>query len=122
MKRFLTLWLLTVTMICCISCDRSGSEKLIPFGQDHRSSLVVFFKIGTTHEQIEAFNNDVVNVETYALALRYRLSNGKFVGVAVDFSTKTSTEQREELKKKVQESPIVHKIYENVIPKEINDL
>lgn len=121
MKMLIAIWLLCAAF-CLTACDRSEADRVTPFGPNHPSSLVVFFKIGTTHEQIEAFYDDVVNVESKDLALRYRLINGKYVGVAVNFSTDTTFEQRERLKRRVQESPIVHRFYENVVPREINDL
>jgi hypothetical protein len=115
------------------SCDRSkkSSDERVKFGPDKFTSLVVFFKKEATREQIETFYKDVIsayrpNLKGYDLpdgvALRYLIRNGDYEGVGITFSTDATPEQREQLKKAVKESPIVYRVYENVVPNEIKDL
>ncbi len=44
------------------------------------------------------------------------------MGIAVSFSTESTPNQRVELNKRIKESPIVYRVYENVAPSEIKDL
>lgn len=43
-------------------------------------------------------------------------------GVAVKFRDNATTQQIETIKARVKESPLVYKVYENVVPNEIKDL
>jgi hypothetical protein len=43
-------------------------------------------------------------------------------GGVINFSKNATLEQREKLKKTIEESPIVYKVYEHVVPSEIQDL
>jgi hypothetical protein len=49
------------------------------------------------------------------------VENG-YKGMGINFSTEATSELKERLKKSMRESPIVHKVYENVVPSEIKDL
>jgi hypothetical protein len=104
---------------------------MIEFGPDKFTSLAVFFKKEATREQIETFYKDVISVSRPDLrgqelpegvALRYQIRNGDYEGVGITFSKDATSEQREQLKRAVESSPIVYKIYENVVPNEIKDL
>ncbi len=115
------------------SCDlgKKSSDDKIKFGPDKFTSLAVFFKKESTRKQIESFYNDVISVphpegRGYYLpdgvVLQYQIRNGDYEGVGITFSTKATPAQREKLKRAIEESPIVYKVYENVVPNEINDL
>ncbi len=127
---FLTVSLLGFQSDAC-NTSKKSSDEMIKFGPDKFTSLVVFFKKEATREQIETFYNNVVSVSRPDLkghdlpegvALQYQVKNGEYEGVGITFSTDATPEQREKLKKAIESSPIVYKVYENVVPKEINDL
>ncbi len=105
------------------SCERKRDDKWVKWGGPHeRTNLVVFFKKGTTNDQIEEFDKNTLNLDVQPIAFIFRVVNSDFVGVGINFSTEATPEQREQLKKNIKESPIVYKVYEDVVPKEIKDL
>lgn len=95
---------------------------MVSFGPNHQTSLVIFFKKGTTNDEINAFKKGILSIEKYDLALTFLVRNGDYEGVAVSFSTDSTAEQREEWRKNIKESPMVYKVYENTAPSEIKDL
>lgn len=114
----------------CNTKSESNNE-MIKFGPAKFTNLAIFFKKGTSSEQIEGFYKTVISVSRLdnkgydladGVALQYQIRNGGYDGVGITFSTDATQEQREKLKKAIKESPIVYKVYENVIPNEINDL
>lgn len=117
-------------MNSCSPINNSNNE-MIHTGPDKFTSLVVFFKKEATREEIENFYNHVISVPRPdrrgrnlpdGVALQYLVRNGDHEGVGMTFSTEATPEQREKLKKAIEESPIVYKVYENVVPNEIKDL
>ena len=124
LSKFLIISSFSIILLCLQtnSCNHQTNDKWVSFGPNKLTSLVIFFKKKTTNNEVEDFLRDVVPVEKYNLALIFRLSNSGYDGVEISFSTDTSSEQREQLKKAIKESPIVYKVYENAVPSEIKDL
>lgn len=56
------------------------------------------------------------------VAVQYLVRNADYEGVGITFSTDATLEQREQLKKAIGSSPIVYKVFENIVPDEITDL
>ncbi|MGH9946913.1 MAG: hypothetical protein ACRD6X_06930 [Pyrinomonadaceae bacterium] len=114
------------------SCDSERkSDEMIKFGPDKFTSIVVFFKKETTTEQKEAFENTVISKPhpegkghdlPDGVVLSYFIRNGDYEGYGLTFSTDATPRQREQLKKAINESSIVYKVYEDVVPNEIKDL
>jgi hypothetical protein len=116
------------------ACSYHSDDKWIEEGGPTKNTnLVLFFKKDTTHEQIEAFKDTVLSKPSPygpntghdlpdGVASDFRLLNCSYEGVGVNFSTDATPEQKEQLKKAIRESPIIYKIYENVVPSEIKDL
>jgi hypothetical protein len=88
-------------------------------GPNKRTHLLIFFKQGTTNAEVNAFLRDVIDMEAYNLAFRFRAIKDDHEGVGVNFSTNSTPEQREQLKRNVSQSPIVYRIYEDVVPNEV---
>jgi hypothetical protein len=127
---FLTVSLLAFQSNSCIT-NKKSSDEMIKFGPDKFTSLVIFFRKEATREQIETFYNDVISVSRPELrgydlpegvVLKYQIRNGGYEGVGITFSTDATPEQREKLKKAIESSPIIFRVYENVVPNEIKDL
>lgn len=97
-------------------------------GPNKPTSLVVFFKKGTTYEEIESFHKEVLTKPhpegkgrflQDGVAGQFHLLEAGYEGVGINFSTDSTVEQRERLKKNIQESPIVYKVLENAIPSDV---
>ena len=113
------------------SCNRADEKWVKVSGPNDPASVVLFFKKDTTYEQREAFDKTILSYphpegKGYYLqpgiASTLYVRNSDYEGYAIQFSTDATSEQRERLKRSIRESPIVYKVYENVIPSQIRDL
>src|SRR5687768_16480234 len=100
MKKFLTCSMMTVLLVGLAACTQSRTDTMTFSAPDHRPHLVIFFKLGTTDEQIKVFRKDITNTEAYNLTHPYSVFNGHYLGVAVDFTEKATAQQRDDLKRK----------------------
>ncbi|MDT5121845.1 MAG: hypothetical protein QOC96_1327 [Acidobacteriota bacterium] len=51
-----------------------------------------------------------------------RVTISGFVGEAINFQPDATAEQKAFVKKRVLDSPLIYKVYENVVPNRISDL
>jgi hypothetical protein len=102
-------------------------EQMVPIGPDAKHELVIFFKPGTTHDQIERFWAEVLSYPTQgghwtrpgiSGILRLFPIQG-YEAVGVTFFPNATQAQREEIKSKVHASPIVYKVMEDMVPQNI---
>lgn len=105
-------------------------EKMVPIGPEVKSDLVIYFKHGTTNDQINNFWNNVLSTPDRDgrgswpkpgvgdLGAVFPAVDGH-EGVAVKFQESASQEEREQLKAAAGSSPLVFKIFENIAPADI---
>jgi hypothetical protein len=122
-----TIASLTLVLQLNTCAQRKKDEKVEWGGPNKTTHLVVFFKKDASYEQIEDFNKNVLSKPhpqgngyymKDGIAFLFRLHEGSYEGVGINFSTDATPEQREQLKKTIQESPIIYKVYENAVPSE----
>jgi hypothetical protein len=114
------------------SCTNQSENKMVELGGPNKATeLVVFFKKDATHEQIEDFNNKVLSKPhpqgrgyymLDGIAFQFSLIEAGYKGMGINFSTDATPELKEQLKRSIQQSPIVYKVYENVVPSAVKDL
>ena len=105
----------------------------VDVGPNARFDLVVYFKAGTTGEQIESFNQNVLweprpdgrgersrgGINSY-LRLTPEQANGHW-GFAVNFDKNATQEQRNTMKGSIASNELVQEVFENVAPKDIKE-
>ena len=94
--------------------------------------LVFFFKKGTTSDEIFQFgrtvtgipnpNNNTGFADLPGIMTGVRIIVNGFEGESINFQPDATEEQKAFVKKRVVESPLIYKVYENVVPNEIKDL
>ena len=99
---------------------------------DVNGNLVVFFKKETTSDEIFEFGRTVIGIPSPNSNTGYSSHPGMmtvvrvivngFEGESINFKPNATEEQRAFVKKRILESPIVYKVYENVVPSRIKDL
>src|SRR5258708_37288734 len=105
-------------------CSLFRQDKMLPIGVGVQASLVIYFKVGTSEEQINGFSKEVLsrpdpqgrgvyNPEGVRTFLRLSAVEGH-EAIAITFFPNASAEQREKLKSCVTASPLVYKGLENV--------
>lgn len=125
--------LVILTIICGIlfqqiSCGYPETPMIKLKGPEDRNDLVFFYRKDATYEQKEHFQNTVTH-KPHPEGKGYYLQDGvidlfivrnsDFEGYAINFSKNATPEQREKLKRAIESSPIVYKVFENVVPNEI---
>lgn len=131
-KRLALLFLVTFFSIACSAQHpASNDDDIIRMGPNERADLVLFFKKGTDWKEILEFNRSVIGIpnETGSgfqslpgMMSKIKIQIYGFEGEAINFKPNAKDEEKDFLKKRVEASPLVHKVYENVIPEAINDL
>jgi hypothetical protein len=129
----LLLFLMPFAFFQINSCSQSNDKWVDMGGPNRKTSLVAFFKKGTSHDQISKFKETVLSKPSPygpntgrdlpdGVAEDFLVRNCSYEGVGINFSTAATGEQRGLLRKRMRESEIVLKVYEDVIPSEIKDL
>lgn len=96
-----------------------------------RVELLFFYKKGTSYEEKQFFENNILhktdpNGRGYysqeGVSGEFFVRNSDYEGHAIEFYPNALPEQRDKLKKAIESSPIVYKVFENVVPNQIQDL
>ena len=139
MTRHLTFFLVTTMgMAYQQDCGRSANSESRPNqnntilrGPDERSAIVFFFKKDVAVNDQTKFLDEVLSIQLDYNRGRDFLPGMKstfgvrvqgFEGFAINFLRGSTEEQKIEVIRRLQESPLVYKIYRNAVPNEIDDL
>lgn len=106
---------------------------MVLVGPDAPASLVIYFKVGTTETQVEAFNQGVLSEPRpdgrgknfkYGIGSYLRLSptqaNGHWA-IAITFLAEATDEQRQSLKDMLRSNEMVYRVFERIAPDEIKE-
>jgi hypothetical protein len=129
MKKLILI--LTVLSFGSLNNCRAQEDRVNKMGPDTHADVVVFFKKDTDWKQILEFHRTVIG-EPAEKGTGYNILSGimtvtrvmiaGYEGEAINFQPDATEEQRAYVKKRITESPLVFRVYENVIPDRITDL
>lgn len=116
-----------------ISCSQRNKvdERINVMSPDVGGSLVFFFKKETTSDEIFQFQRTVIGIPqpngtSYAslpgMMTVVKVIVSGYEGESINFKPNATEEQKAFVKQRISESPLVYKVYENVVPNEIKDL
>jgi len=122
--------LLALTLVVA-SCGRD-SGKMVPLLPNGVANLVIIYKKDVTDEQIEYFLNNVLahpradgrgyeSLSAIGLRARERDMLG-YNATVIAYHSYATSGQREEVKRAALSSPIVYKIFEDVVPSQIKKI
>lgn len=110
------------------SCDKQGEVKEI-FNVDNKVELLFFFTKDSSRKERDYFyenifmrNSDRGYYPRSGVQAVFGIDRNGYEGFGVKFRPDATEEQRENIKKILTDSPLVFKVYENVVPNEIKDL
>lgn len=112
---------------------RYEHEQMIPIGPDVTASVVVYFKTGTTNDEISYFWNNVLSRSDSRGAGQYRSLDGlqsvlrasaleNHEAVAFTFKAGATPVEREQIMQGVKSYPPVYKVLENVAPADVKKI
>jgi len=126
----LTIVVALFGIACSTSTDKEPEWRNI--GPNAPASLVVYFKKGTTDEQINDFLEKVLYVpDPRGRGRRHVEGVGMITitpeidghkGYAITFLENASAAQRGTIKESILSSPIVHKVFANVAPSDVKEI
>lgn len=129
--------LILIVTICFVSFGfqvrscQPQDDRIIHMSPDVHAEVVLFFKKGTTSDEIFEFQRTVIGIPNAnssgysslpGMMSVVKVEVNGFEGEAINFKPNATEEQKAFVKKRVTESPVVYKVYENVVPNEIKDL
>ena len=132
MKNSLILHVLLLILIFQFpSCRQQEEEVMVRWkGNNDVNDLVFIFKKGITYEQKQEFQDKILykpnNGRGQALQdgvadQTVGIIAGSYDGGIINFSANATIAQREKLKKAIESSPAVYKVFVHVVPNEIKD-
>ena len=99
------------------------------FNIDSKVELLFFYKKESTYEQRKYFDENILMQNSDrgqymrdGVQAVFGIDRNGYEGFGITFRQDATEEQREDIKKRLKESPIVFRVYENVVPNEIKDL
>lgn len=104
-------------------------QKIVKFGPQVRASLVIVLKSGLTDDDVETFRRDALQITSSNEGERKYLAGvsqylrvpaiGRHEAIALTFQEDISKAEREEVIRRVNSSPLVFKVYEDIAPADI---
>lgn len=133
-KLIVILFMLSFSLAQTPSCNNHDDAKKQDevkeiFNVDSKVELLFFYTKESTYEQRKYFDENILMKNSdrgqymrAGVKALFGIDKNGYEGFGITFRENATEEQREDIKKRLKESPIVYKIYENVVPNEINDL
>ncbi|MCC7307100.1 MAG: hypothetical protein IT173_06025 [Acidobacteria bacterium] len=129
---FILQLFLMATFFQTPSCLNRHDDPIVKWkGPNDPIELVFFYKKDVSRDERENFENKVLhklspNGRGYDLqdgvVGEFSVRNAGYEGYAIEFYPNATREQRDKLKLSLESSPLVFRVYENVVPNEIDDL
>lgn len=134
MRRKLESYFVILLILFLASCPNSP-EKSVPIkvGPDVPANLVVYFKLGTSENDVEKCYQETIYVpRPDGRGEGIREGSGRFLRLlpsqangheafALDFEANSTYEQRQAIKRLIKSCTNVYKIFENIAPQEIRE-
>ncbi|MDX6499895.1 MAG: hypothetical protein QOG23_3155 [Blastocatellia bacterium] len=107
-------------------------NEMRPIGPEVKASLVIYFKLGITDEQIEDFWHRVLSKpDPQGRGYNHRGGVGDISrissvqgheGIALTFLSDATNEERETIMRDIKSSPLVYRVLENIAPADVKKI
>ena len=122
------VFLITILLFLCSCHQQQVNDEWIKYGPDQKVDILYYFKKETTNDEVNYFLNNVLSrpradgrgyssIEGIQGDFYVRTQN--YEGYAIELKKNVTPEEREHILKLINTSPLIHKVFENVIPKDI---
>ncbi|MBV6497447.1 MAG: hypothetical protein DYH05_08465 [Acidobacteria bacterium ACB1] len=125
------LMLFVFSLVQIPSCKNQNSigkqdEVKEIFNRDSKVELLFFYKKEATYEQRKYFDENILMKNTdrgqymrEGVKAVFGIDKDGYIGFGITFLRDATKEQREDIKKILTESPLVYRVFEDVVPNEI---
>ena len=125
---------LLLTFVCGLSlaCGRENNNNDVQtiFTTDSKVELLFFFKKDSSTEARDNFYENILNqphprggyIPREGIQATFGVDRNGYEGFGFKFRNDATSKQRNDIKKLLEDSALVYRVYENVAPNEINDL
>jgi hypothetical protein len=110
------------------SCSKQGAVEPV-FNINSRVELLFFFKKDASRENKDYFYENILmenSTRGYyprdGVQAVFGIDRNGYEGFGIKFRRDSTEQQRKDVKQRLIESPLVYKVYEDVVPSEIKDL
>lgn len=120
------LFILILFLVGVLSaCQEKVSNEMIEFGPHLKVPIVFFFKKGTSQEQINHFLHNIIGYPApegrgthmmKGISAQFSVRNQDYEGYALD---RIDEAERQNILRVINSSPLIYKVFENAVPKEI---
>jgi hypothetical protein len=111
------------------ACYQKQGEINEFFNVSKNVELVFFFKKDSSYEERRYFYENTLMKKTETgyttrdgVDTVFGIDKNGYKGNGIKFSPTVTKEQTDDIKSRLKESPLIYKIFENVVPNEIKDL
>lgn len=120
---FLILSICVLTSVC--ARQQKIDDELVKSGPNLKAPIAFYFKKGTTYEEIESFRENVIGVRhpegrgygyINGILGTYTITTQDYKGYVLD---EIDEEERENVLKAINSSPLIYRVFENVVPNEL---
>jgi hypothetical protein len=123
--RHLSIAAIVFQLFLVSGCSRPD-ERMYPIGPEVKADLFVIFKTTATAEQVYKFSNETISDPKTVGLGRYLGSMKFFMSTSTaarrtrfPFLPNASDDQRKYVRSRIDSSPIVYKVMENVVPSDV---
>lgn len=127
--KFIFLPLIIFVLTSISACQQKIDDPIVKWSNpSDKIPIVFYFKKETTNDEINYFLDNVNGHQRAdgrgtdlldGMKGRFLVRNQDYVGYGIELRNNITQEQRENILKAINNSPLIYKVFENVIPNEI---
>ena len=124
---FSTLFIFILTQFS--ACQQKPDDSIVKWADPtDKIPIVFYFKKGTTNDEINYFLDNVIGHQRAdgrgtdflgGMQGTFQVRNQDYEGYAIELRKNITQEERENILRAINNSPLVYKVFENVVPNEI---
>jgi hypothetical protein len=129
MKMKLIFFILSVFVLTSISaCQQKVVDEWVKMNPDQKVDILFYFKKDTKNDDVNYFLNNVIGTpredgrgysSMEGSQAMFLVRTQDFEGYAIKLFESAKPEERENILKAINSSPLIYKVFENVVPNEL---
>lgn len=110
------------------ACHHQINDEWIVSSPSQKADIVLYFKKGTKNDDVNYFLDNVIGYQRadgrgtnlmQGIQGQFSVRNQDYEGYAIELRKSVTSEERESILNAIKNSPLIFKVFENVVPNEI---